>query len=60
LTIDGQMGWAKRVARGTTRFGPAQARPDPHKGLVGLARPIMAGHAWAAAAARGPARAQPV
>jgi hypothetical protein len=54
------MGWAKRVARGTTRFGPAQARPDPHKGLVGLARPIMAGHAWAAAAARGPARAQPV
>jgi hypothetical protein len=45
-TIDGQMGWAKQAARGTTRFG--------------LARIRMAGHAWAAAAARGPARARPV
>jgi hypothetical protein len=25
------MGWAKRAARGTARFGPAQARPGPHK-----------------------------
>jgi hypothetical protein len=53
------MGWAKRAPRGTARFGPAQARPGPHKDGSGQ-HGIMAGHAWAAAAARGPAQARPV
>jgi hypothetical protein len=38
--IDGQMGWAKRAARGTTRFGPAQARPGPHKDGPGRHGPL--------------------
>jgi hypothetical protein len=38
--IDGQMGWAKRAARGTTRFRPAQARPDTHKDGPGRHSPL--------------------
>jgi hypothetical protein len=38
--IDGQMGWAKRAARGTARFGLAQARPDPHKDGSGRHGPL--------------------
>jgi hypothetical protein len=40
MTIDGQMGWAKRAARGTTRFGPAHARPGPHKDGPGRHGPL--------------------
>jgi hypothetical protein len=38
--IDGQMGWAKWVARGMTRFGPAQARTGPHKDGPGRHSPL--------------------
>jgi hypothetical protein len=38
--IDDQMGGAKRAARGTARFGPAQARPGPHKDGSGRHGPL--------------------